>query len=260
MAYFLQVKSPRGGYKSLNISESPKFSPDDIYARKTKIAPETFEIKTSGKKIKYSLCAIDKFTMQFQDECELKLHLIEHKILPADLFDNPLVIRFSSKRDEVKNYRVFFLEDYFYFEPDKLINLINNRYLNRDFRFLLELAKYVLASKEVKCFPVADELYRYTNDSIQSGTVCNGFSETDPNGDNVVIRLTKLLMHKFDVKSNMGERVPNYHEEFNWRTLHLLIEFIKNYEQNEVKEQSNIKGHSPKKFVKRNTQTNDEEN
>lgn len=236
MAYFLQVKLQNGKYKSLDISKSDRFKPDNIYTKKIRICDDNFEIKIDNNAVKYSLQVIDHFTMQFEDEKELKLHLISSNILPPELMDNPLCIRFVSQKKMVRNYEVFFSEDYYYFEIDKLISLVETRYLVGDFKFLMALSKYFRDFRE--CTTTASELLALSTEAYQFGHIDKGFNEIDSNGDNIVRRLPKLLIYRYDTKRN-GD--PSYRDKVsdkdavNWRTLHLLIEFIKNYEQKELK-------------------------
>lgn len=216
MAYFLQVKNSNGEYKSLNISKSSRFNSDRI--------TDSYNRSTS-----YSLQGLDHFTMQFESENELRNHLLLEGILSPNLADRPIVIRFAGKK-KVRNYKLFFIDDLEYFYPEILISMIENRYLSNDFRFLGKLAEYFRDFRE--CGTTASELVVLATKAINTGLIDKGFKELDSNGDIPVIRLSKLLIFKY----KMGPYgIIKYNEhEFNWRTLHILIEFIKNYEQKEL--------------------------
>ena len=226
MAYSLQVKLPNDNFKSLDISRSNMFDIAWIFEeynniKHCKINSSSYEFQVNHDKIKYSLKMLDRFTMQFDNEIELKLHLIALGILPYELINNPLVIRYISTRKERKHYSLLFLDDYSYFsESDYLINLVENRYLNGDFKFLRDFANYFRNFNE--CGTTASELYALSLEAIQYKTINRGFNEIDANGDNIVRRLVKLLIYKKDKN-----------KEINWRCLHLLVEFIKDYEEKE---------------------------
>lgn len=257
MAYKLEVKLPSGVYKSLDISKSNKFNASDAYEeynndRCYKIDENTLEMKINHSKIKYSLRMLDRFTMQFEDESSLKLHLVSTGILDNELINYPLVIRYVSKKKERKNYKVFFLDDYYYFEIDKLIGLIENRYLSGDFRFLRAFASQFREYNE--CKTTAGELYAISEEAIQYGRLNKEFNEIDSNGDNIVRRLAKLLIYKYDTKFGGDPQYKdNEKDGLNWRTLHLLIEFIKDYEQREMillAANGKVSIHNNKKIVK----------
>ena len=267
MAYKLEVKLDFGMYTSLDISKSNIFNINDAYEeynndRCYKIDENTLEMKINHSKIKYSLRMLDRFTMQFVDEASLKLHLVEAGILDSNLINYPLVIRYVSKKKERKNYNLFFLDDYYYFEIDKLIGLIENRYLNGDFRFLKSLAEHFREYKE--CKTTASELYAISDEAIQYGRLNKGFKEIDSNGDNVVIRLAKLLIYKYETKFGGDPKYKiNEKDGLNWRTLHILIEFIKNYEQKEfilLRANGEELVHNKKKIIREKKKSQKDEN
>ena len=92
MAYFLQVKDTNREYKSLNVNKSDKFEIDVITA-------------SYVKSIAYSLQGLDHFTMQFENETESRNHLLLNGILPVNLADKPLVIRFKNKKNARNTYK-----------------------------------------------------------------------------------------------------------------------------------------------------------
>lgn len=233
MAYFLQVKDNNGKYKSLNVEKSSKFEADTISQSYTKT-------------IAYSLQSLDRFTMQFIDEKELREHLLLERILPANLANRPLVIRFATKK-KARNYGLLFIDDLEYFYTNILFKSIENRYLNKDFKFLVEYAQYFRNFKE--CGSTAGDLFALSNMALTTGKIDKGFEKMDSNRDNPVIRLTKLLIYKY--KTLPGNKVEYNLNKFNWRTLHILIEFIKDYEQKENTEKkiSAIEANSDKKKI-----------
>lgn len=215
MAYFLQVKVSSDEYRTLNVSRSDKFVADNVSKAFTKASA-------------CSLQGLDHFTMQFASEEELRYHLLLSGILPPNLAAKPFVIRFATKK-KVRNYNLFFMDDLQYFYPENLFELIENRYLSNDFKFFVNLAEYFCNFKE--CGATAAEVLALANMALESGCIDKGFNEVDFNGDKPITRLIKLLMFKYKTLPN---NVVMYNEsEFNWRTLHILIEFIKNYEQRE---------------------------
>ena len=229
MAYSLQVKLENNNFKSLDISRSNMFNIAWLFEeynniRQCKINNNSYEFQTNQNKIKYSLKMIDRFTMQFESEEKLKLHLVSLGILPYELINSPLVIRYISTKKERRHYDLLFLDDYSYFcESDYLVNLVENRYLSGDFKFLRDFANCFRNFNE--CGTTAGELYALSLEAIQCKTINNGFNEIDANGDNIVRRLVKLLIYKKDKN-----------KEINWRCLHLLVEFIKDYEEKERKD------------------------
>lgn len=233
MAYFLQVKDNNGNYKSLNVSKSSKFEADTIS-------------KSYNKTVTYSLQSLDRFTMQFVDTKELREHLLLEGILPVALAEKPLAIRFATKK-KARNYELLFIDDLEYFYTNNLFKSIENRYLNNDFKFLVEFAQYFRNFKE--CGATAGDLLALSNMALTAGRIDKGFEKMDSNGDNPVMRLTKLLIYKY--RTLPGNVVEYNLNEFNWRTLHILIEFIKEYEQKEITEKkiSTIKTDSGKEKV-----------
>lgn len=242
MAYFLQVKDTNGEYKSLNVSKSDKFESDVI-------------TESYVKSIAYSLQGLDHFTMQFENETELRNHLLLNGILPVNLADRPLVIRFKNKKN-ARNYGLLFINDLEYFYvPNGLIDLVELRFQNKDFKFIKDLAEYFRNFKE--CGTTASELVALTNKAINSSQIDRGFNERDVNGDNPIRRLVKLLTYKY--KTLPGNNIEYNYNEFNWRTLHILIEFIKDYEQKELKPIIEEKIESKKKIRKKEDNPTDRE-
>jgi len=215
MAYFLQAKTNNGGYKTLDIKKSTVFQ-------------ENYISKTYKKVGGYSIQELDYFTMLFDDEQKLKNHLLISGILPYNLEKQELVIRFINK-NRSNEYSLLFADDLEYFYvPETLINFVNEKYILKDFKFLNELARYFYWYRE--CSSTAAELVSFSEMAINSRMIDKEFLEYDSNGDNLATRLAKLLIYKY-VQSPNGNII--YQSQFNWRTLHVLIGFIKSYDKKE---------------------------
>lgn len=235
MAYRLQVKLPSGNYKSIDIAMSSRVDLSDIFKeynnhkKCTNINKFTLSYLIKYNLIKYSLRMIDNFTTKFNNEYDLKSHLVKEGLLDYNLLDAPLVIRFYGDKKEKRVFKCLFMEDYYYlYNIDNLVSLINDRYSNKDFRFLKAYAECFCNSKDPKLKSAAGELYRYAEESLRLGIVSKGFYELDSNKINVIQRLTNMLIYK---KSKDG-----INNELNFRLLHILIEFIKEYEAREEQE------------------------
>lgn len=234
MAYYLQVKDFNGEYRSLNLNKSDKFNSDVISS-------------SFVKSTAYSLQGLDHFTMKFENETELKNHLLLSGILPINLANRPLFIRFKNKKN-ARNYDLLFRDDLeFFYVPDSLINFVEVRYQNKDFKFIRDLAEYFRNFRE--CGTTASELIALSDKAINSNQIDKGFNEIDINGDTPIRRLVKLLTYKY--KTLPGNIIEYNYNEFNWRTLHIIIEFIKDYKQkglNTIIEEKN----EPKKRIRKN--------
>lgn len=242
MAYYLQVKDFNGEYRSLNLNKSDKFNSDVISS-------------SFVKSTAYSLQGLDHFTMKFENETELKNHLLLSGILPINLANRPLFIRFKNKIN-ARNYDLLFKDDLeFFYVPDSLINFVEVRYQNKDFKFIRDLAEYFRNFRE--CGTTASELIALSDKAINSSQIDRGFNERDVNGDNPIRRLVKLLIYKY--KTLPGNNIEYNYNEFNWRTLHILIEFIKDYEQKELKPIIEEKIESKKKIRKKEDNPTDRE-
>ena len=256
MAYNLHVTTPEGRYKLLNISKSPKYNfgrllDDYSNAKHFRIGKEFDLIDTSEKKAKkyttrdleillskskpipalypkYSLLSIDLFTSQFESEKELKEHLVNCGILEYKYLKRPLVIRYSTNKKEKRNFKPLYMEDQYYFNIDTILNIIRNRYLNKDFNFLKSLAIKFLNFNE--CGTTAGELLAAISETEKTGQISNAFKRRDENGNTLVERLPKLLIYKHENINGVTKYKINDKIGKNWRTFHLLIEFIRNYE------------------------------
>lgn len=234
MAYFLQVKTDRGNYRTLNIDEL------DIL----KFAHIS---KTYKSPFAYSLQELDRFTMEFDNIEELKKYLIEKNVLPINMINQPLMIRFIQKGKSVSNYNLLFKDDFIYFyKPKVIIDFITKKHYDCDFIFLNALAKHFHRLRQ--CNSTASELLNITQLAINTGNLDKSYWNVDSNGDNVSVRLVKLLMYKYDLSKN-GD--ISYKEYFNWRTFHLLIDFINNYDSSQL--EKGVRDENTKPKVKKKT-------
>lgn len=210
MAYKLQVRCENNKYKTINISKSSRFIPDN-------------SIKTGTDTLEYSLECIDRFTTQFDNERNLRTHLVTEGLLTYDLLSAPFVIRFATNSN-ARDYSLLFIDDLEYiYEPQNLEKLFDDRLLCNDFKFLKAYAECFCNSKNPRIKSMAGELYRYADESLRLGIASYGLREIDRNGYNAVQRLTKSLIY---VMNNNGTKL-------NFRIMHILIEFIKNYDRRE---------------------------
>lgn len=215
MAYFLQIKDNSGNYKSLNLEKSSLWQALQIEKA----------YKQNGA---YRIQEINRFTMEFEDENALKNHLLLEGILPLSLEKNELVIRFiKNNNSKIRNYNLLFEDSLAYFcEPNILINLVKEKYNSNDFIFLNRLARCFYWFRE--CSSTALELINLTELAIKTGNIDRGYYEVDSNGDNLAVRLVKLLIFKYKQGAN---QTIVYSNEYNWRTFHILVDFINNYEK-----------------------------
>ena len=268
VAYNLHVKTPEGRYKLLNISKSPKYNfrtllSDYSNAKHFKIEEEKEQfilinksekigkkytahdldiLRSKGKTIpalqpKYSLLSIDLFTSQFESEQDLKEHLVTYGILGYQYLNNPVVITYYSNKKEKRNFKPLYMEDQYYFDIETILNIITNRFLNKDFKFLKAMAIRFLNFNE--CSTTAGELLAAISETEKNGRISNAFIYRDENGDTLVQRLPKLLIYKHENINGVTKYKINDKNGKNWRTFHLLIEFIRDYEAREKEKQNN---------------------
>lgn len=231
MAYFLQIKDNSGNYRTINIKKSDYFIERQL----------TKTYKRAGG---YKIQELDKFTMLFADEYDLKNHLLASGLLPHELENGTIVIRFIKKNGDIKNYNLLYQDDLAYFYvPNLLIEFVINKYREQDFEFLRDFAKNFYFVRE--CMGTAADLYNMANMAIDSGIIDRGFEELDSNGDNIVRRMVMLLIYKY----NIYKGDVKYLNEFNWRTFHMLINFINNYQERTItkNEGNNLTGNNKAK-------------
>ena len=77
MAYYFMSEVSKGKHIELNLSKSKYFQ----------VINKRYKTETA-----YTLEEIDKFTMMFNDEIELRERLVEEGVLPLSLFEKPLSI------------------------------------------------------------------------------------------------------------------------------------------------------------------------
>ena len=212
MAYYVLVKDENGEPRTLNISKSKLF---------------TTRERAFKKPNAYTLPEIDLFTAPFEDEDDLKSHLIEEGILPIKYINSPLSISFikQGKYDGIK-YDLLYQDSIEYImETDRLIERILQRYYDNDFEFIKKLALRFLSFRE--CQSTAPEIVALADLSINAGKRDAEFNELDKNGDNMILRLIKLLILKHTENPN-GTII--YSDKWNYRNLHLLVSFVLNYD------------------------------
>lgn len=213
MAYFLQVTDENNNYKSLRIEWTDIFRNEKL--KKTYTGAGAFDLEE-----------IDKFTTLFKNEEELKAYLIASKRLSPSATKQSLVINFLKKNKVKSSYEVLYEDDLLYIiDPNELITVIENEYSKGNIEFINLLAKYFLFVEE--CKVTATKLIEITELFSSTGIRDDYFDKVDFNGDNVIRRLAKIIVYRYN-EDLVGKIM--YKDEFNWRTIHLLIEFIKNYE------------------------------
>lgn len=217
MAYYFMVEKKKGEYEVLNIEKAPCFNDELTYSK-------------DGA---FTLKEIDMFTTMFNDECEMRKFLIDNEILPIDLENKSLSIRWYQKGNYNKvPYGFLYQKDIDYiFEPNKLVELILKRYYQKDLMFIKNMADAF--SGYYICSSTAPEVRMYADISIRTGEIYNYLNEVDKNGDNLVKRLVKLLLFEH---SENSDGYIYYSDKINYRNLHVLIAFINNYDMRVLKE------------------------
>lgn len=213
MAYYFMSEVSKGKYREINISNSKYFQ--DINRR-------------YNKPCAYTLEEIDKFTMMFNDEIELRERLVEEGILPLSLFERPLSIRFVQKNEYSKvPYDFLYQKDIEYImDPSRLIEKILKRFYDKDF---LLIKKIISRFKEdYKCSSTLPEVRQHLEASIRDGEINKHFYDLDENNDKLLPRLLKLIiLESFSTKS--GKTI--YKNKIRYRNLHTLIALINYYEK-----------------------------
>ena len=231
MAYCFMVEVKRGEYIPLNIQDSKYF------------------ISTTKHKGNIrELNEIDNFTMNFNNEQELREDLLQEGILPLGLYDKSLSTRknYKGKYEKVM-YDFLYRKDATYVIDEKeLIKRIDKKLENYDFKFIDELAsKYI---KYYDCSSTATDVRAYAKDSMRKGTKSKYFDMLDENFDNVLVRMLKLLIYNY-YQYPSGSVVYDV-SEIKYRNLHSLIAFTNNYEKKELDEK-HLMDTKPKNKVKR---------
>ena len=211
MAYYFMVEKKKGEYQALNIGSSKYF-------------PVT---KKFNKPCAYTLQEIDMFTMMFNDEQELRKHLLLEGILPVQLSTRALSSRnlIKGKYNKVPHDFLYQKDIEYIMEPTRLIELIMKRYYQNDFLFIKKLADNFASFYE--CSSTAPEVRQFAEISIRENRRNPHLDELDKNGDKLVARLVKLLILEYYEKP---DGYIQYKDKVNYRNLHAVIAFINNYD------------------------------
>ena len=129
MAYYLMLESKKGEYIPMNISSSLYFTTNPHY-------------KKEGA---CTLNEIDLFTACFENEEEMRMHLLENGIMPINKKDKRLSIRISNRGHYNKVLHGFlFRKDLEYINnPYKLIDMIMKRYYGNNLMLIHHNLLYI---------------------------------------------------------------------------------------------------------------------
>lgn len=214
MAYYFMVEKKRGEFQSIDICKSKYY----------------FSGRKYDKKCAYSLDEIDSFTMMFNNEEELRRELVSEGLLDIDLINKPLSSRYYSKGQYNKvPYSFLYQRDMeLVADPKRVVDLIVYKYYKSEFVFIKKLADYF--SNFYECRITAAEVRNLSNDSIRIGMWNRHMDEVDKNGDILVKRMVKLLIYKH---FEMDSGYIKYNDKINYRNLHMIIAFIRNYNKDQ---------------------------
>jgi hypothetical protein len=205
------IEKKKGQFQTLNID--PIFN--DWYKKKySKIGA-------------YSLEELDSFTMQFDDEIELRKVLLDYDVVKIENITKPLSIRCLNKGQYSKvPYNFLYQKDMeLVLDPTNLVELIVKRYYANDFLFIKKFSECFVNYHE--CAVTAHEVARYADLAIRYDTGNKYLSELDRNGNDMVQRLVKLLLFEYEELPN---GYINYKSKLKYRNLHTMIAFINNYD------------------------------
>ena len=235
MAYYLTVEKKRGEYTPIDITKS-----------------KYFERISNFKGMGSSLQEIDIFTMMFNDEKELRKVLFKEKLLEMKYFSKPLAIRNlkNGKYNKVM-YDFLYQKDIEYImDPNKLIERINYKLVEGDYRFIEKYANTFLKFHD--CLSTAPEVREFATRSARYNAPSRYFSELDENHDNPVTRLTKLLIYEY-IQTPSGR--VEYSNKIKYRNLHAVLAFTNHYDEKHKedlpKEENTILLEPPVKAKKR---------
>ena len=223
MAYYFMVEGKKGKHIPIEIGNSKYFQD---------------KIRKYKKAFAYSLQEIDKFTMMFDNEIELRERLCEEGILPFHLFEKPISIRNLNKNEYNKvPYDFLYQKDIEYImEPERLIEKIMRSFYEGDLLLIKKITSRF--SEEYRCKTTVSEVRQHIEYSIRENRLSRHFNELDENNDKLLPRLLKLIiLENYDNKQ--GKVV--YKDTVNYRNLHILIALVNYHEetknkQNEQKE------------------------
>ena len=170
MSYYFMVQTKKGEYIPLDITKS-----------------KCFARMSNSKGMNCTLNEIDIFTTMFFDENELRETLVKEGILPLEYAYKELSIRRKEKGKYIKvMYDFLYQKDIEYLmNPKKIINKINHKLYEDDFRFIQELTNHFYKYRD--CSSTLPEVRDYTNISIQYGQKDLRFNKRDENGDNILV-------------------------------------------------------------------------
>ena len=210
MAYYFMVEKKKGQYESLGI--------DSLFdSQKRKYS----------KAGAFTLQELDAFTMQFDDEYELRKILFYKGVLPSEYIDKPLSIRWASKGEYTKvPYDFLYQKDMvLVLDPSKLVELIMKRYYSNDFFFIKKFAEHFNSYHD--CSTTAPEVMMYADMAIKNHVGSKYLEERDRNNNNMVERLIKLLLFEY---YEYPSGYIDYKIKIKYRNLHTMIAFINNYD------------------------------
>ena len=175
----------------------------------------------------YTLQELDMFTIQFNDDNELRSSLLYGGVLQNDSVGKPLSIRWCSKGEYTKvPYDFLYQRDIdFVVDPGNLVEVIMRRYYNRDFYFIKKFAEHFVNYYE--CSTTASEVRMYADMALNDSRCSKYLEETDRNGNNMVERLVKLLLLEHYENAN---GYIDYKDKIKYRNLHMMIAFINHYD------------------------------
>lgn len=216
MAYYLTIEKKKGNYTPLEINKSKYFT-------------RTSNLKGNGS----TLQEIDMFTMMFNNEKELRSALFRDGLVEMRYAGRPLSIRLLRNNHYYKvMYDMMYQKDIEYIaNPKLLIKRINDKLLAGDYRFVEKFANNFLNFHD--CLSTAPEVREFAISSSRDLHCCKYFYSLDENGDNPLIRMTKLLI--YDYKQGLSGKVE-YKETVKYRNLHSVLAFVNNYDKNLEKE------------------------
>ena len=239
MAYYFTYQKKKGEYVPIDITKSKYF---------TRLS--------NFKNMGMSLQEVDMFTMMFNDEKELRRALFKEGLLEHRYSGSSLSTRLLRNNKYYKvMYDFLYQKDIEYvMDPKLVINRVNNKLTEGDFRFVNAFANNYLQFHD--CLSTAPEVREFAMQSIRDGRCSKYFYIVDENNDNPLVRMTKLLIYKHYQKSN---GVIIYEDVVNYRNLHSIIAFINNYDKKYIgevtKEQiSMFEDNSKKKVLKKDKQ------
>lgn len=225
MAYYLMVESKKGEYKKINISNSKYFQTVN---------------RSFNKSCAYALDEIDRFTVMFNDENEMRERMVIEGCLSFNDFEKKLSIRNvrNGKYEKVPYGFVFQNDIEYLMEPERLIRQISKRCYEGDYALIKKIVNCFKNYR--RCMSTCPEVNDAVNTSVREGLRCAYFDTIDENGDRLLDRFIKLII--FDSYDNYKEGKVIYTGKINYRNLHVLIALINYYDKENISklEENNI--------------------